>query len=757
MGWAPEEGGLNRYLRGLLSSIRQVGDEVGRGWQAEAVVTGSPPDPGPGVFMAATGREPILLRVGRCWVAANRAASRTSVVDAHFALYCVLPVTTSALRRHPLVVHFQGPWAAESAVDGASRAAVAAKRLLERTLYRRADAVITLSSAFRRLAVESYGVSPWKVSVIPPGVDLQAFAPGDRLQARARLGVPGDARAALVVRRLVNRVGIDVLLRAWADLAIPAEAGVLLVVGTGPERARLESLASQLGLDEAVRFLGAVSDDTLVHCYRAADVCVVPSVALEGFGLVVLESLATGTPVITTDAGGLAEAIGGLDPGLVVPAGDSGSLAARLRTAFDHSAPLPDSTACRSYARGFAWPEVARRNLAVYEQVLRPRPSRKLRVVYLDHCARLSGGELALLRLIPAMEEVEAHVILAEEGPLVDRLAQAGISTEVLPMAEVARGLSRGQARPESLGVRAGGAAALYTAALRSRLVRLGPDLVHTNSLKSALYGGVAARMAAIPVIWHVRDRIADDYLPRAAVSVIRLLARRLPRLVVANSQATLDTLEMPRGLGTVVPSPIDPSATPRLPRATDGALRVGMVGRISPWKGQHVFLDAFHQAFPGGIEEAVIVGAPLFGPGEESYDYDLRRQVGALGLQGRVELTGFRSDIAAELAQLDILVHASLVPEPFGQVVVEGMSAGLAVVAADAGGPAELVTDGVDGLLFPPGDAPALAAALRRLGADGALRRALGARARQRAAAFTPLRVAEQMTRAYHQALHQP
>ena len=118
----------------------------------------------------------------------------------------------------------------------------------------------------------------------------------------------------------------------------------------------------------------------------------------------------------------------------------------------------------------------------------------------------------------------------------------------------------------------------------------------------------------------------------------------------------------------------------------TSGAV-FGMLGRIAPWKGQDLFLRAFAEAFPGGTERAVIVGTAMFG--EEDYERELPALAAELGLDVRVEFRGFREDIWRELAALDVLVHASLTPEPFGQVVLEGMAAGLPVLAPDEGAPA--------------------------------------------------------------------
>ncbi|HEV2070142.1 MAG TPA: glycosyltransferase, partial [Acidimicrobiales bacterium] len=142
-----------------------------------------------------------------------------------------------------------------------------------------------------------------------------------------------------------------------------------------------------------------------------------------------------------------------------------------------------------------------------------------LRVVYLDHCARLSGAELAMARLLPALtKDIAAHVILGEDGPLVARLEAVGISTEVLPMAESARELSRDRVRPGRLPGASVAHTGHYVTVVARRLRRLRPDLVHTNSLKAGVYGSVAGSLARVPVVWHARERLADDYLPPAAI-----------------------------------------------------------------------------------------------------------------------------------------------------------------------------------------------------------------------------------------------
>lgn len=733
--WITEvNGGLNRYLSDLLGALEEVPANV------NALVIG--PANRSGVIPAGNRDQPLPLRILQFNLAARRVARSADVVDAHFALYAFWPCVYGKLKGVPLVVHFQGPWAQESKIANLESMVVTKiKRSIEKQTYSKAAQIVVLTGAFRRILVENYGIDPWRIKVIPPGVDLEVFGPGDRQNSRDHFKLLKTDLVAVVVRRMVARMGIDTLLRAWPRVLSTSPGAILLLVGDGLQRKALEKLAGDLEIAGSVKFLGRVDDARLVHCYRAADVAVVPSHALEGFGLVVLEALACGTPVVATDAGGLPEALAPLDPGLLVAAGDEEQLGKRIANLFDGTKPGPSSAKCREYAEKFNWADVAIKNIEVYRQAISPSSKGRRRVVFLDHCAQLSGAELALARLLPALTATEAHVILAEDGPLVDKLVLEGISVEVLPMAERARGLRRDHVSLKSFPPIAAFHSLAYVLRLARRLSHLKPDLVHCNSLKSGLYGTIASRLVGIPAIWHVHDRISTDYLPRPAMHMVRILSRFLPAAIIANSNATLSSLG-PRGDQTcaVIASAAAESPTQRPPSTTTSPgqrtdLRVGMLGRLSPWKGQHVFLDAFALAFPEGGPRAVIIGSAMFG--EDEYVRRLQDQAAKLGVD--VEMKGFQEDVAGELASLDVLVHASVIPEPFGQVVIEGMAAGLPVVAADSGGPAEIITDGQDGVLYPMGDVGALSRVLKSLAEQPALRIRLGEAAALRASDYSP------------------
>jgi glycosyltransferase involved in cell wall biosynthesis len=735
-------GGLNRYLESLLAAQRAAGLD------ATAIVLGDERAAvQPGMTIAHRPKRSITVAAAAVDRAARR-AGRPDLVDAHFAGTSAITTTVGALRSVPLVVHFQGPWADESALAGSSALNVAAKRAIERAVYGRADRFVVLSSAFAEILSSTYGVAPWSIDVIAPGVDLERFTTGDRSPARAALGVDAH-RVAVSVRRLVPRMGLEVLLEAWRELQ-PRDTDLLAIVGDGPDAQRLRALADSLGIASSVRFCGSVDDATLVSWYRAADVTVVPTVALEGFGLVVLESLACGTPVIGTDADGLRDAIALAGDPAPVPAGDAHALCAALVHALDAPSSTDRSAWLRQVATQHSWARVAEQHARLYEGVLGGHEP--LRVAVLDHSAVLSGGELAIARAIVGIgAAASVHTILGADGPLRHRLEAAGSTVEVLELDDRAAHVGRATVRPGRLDPRAVIATVRYVVGLSRRLRRLRPDVVHTNSLKSALYGGAAARLAGIPCVWHVRDRIATPYLPHSAVRLVRVAARVLPTVVVANSESTLRALDVD---GCVVPSPLDPSISPGelFGRGEhDGLLRVTVLGRLAAWKGQDLAIEAFADALGTSSATLRIVGAPLFG--EEEFAASLRARAESLGVAGRVEFRGFVDDIASVLADTDVLVHSSRIPEPFGQVVIEAMGSGCAVLVPDEGGPAEVVTDGVDGVTYAMGDVVALSKALRRLADDPALRARLGEAAARTASGYTPEALAPRLLAAWSSA----
>lgn len=359
-----------------------------------------------------------------------------------------------------------------------------------------------------------------------------------------------------------------------------------------------------------------------------------------------------------------------------------------------------------------------------------------MRIAYIDHTARWSGGEVALYNILTHLgDAVDPLVILAEEGALADRLREKGVDVRVVSMDDKVRSRNRNAVNLQI--VPAACRMFAYGRGLSRLLKEEQAVCVHTNSLKSALYGAVAAKLAGIPLVWHIRDHIGAPYLKPAVAKAIRLLSRLLPNGVIANSRSTLLSLELPDSKKTLVvhsafASEIaergpDDRAETKPGNGAPAEFVVLLVGRLAEWKGQHVLLEAAKSFLDDPRVRFLLAGDALFG--EDAYKQRLLRQIEADGL-ANVRLLGHVDGVHELMREADLLVHTSITPEPFGQVIVEGMAAGLPVIASNEGGPMEIVVHGETGYLIPPGDARLLAEAIRSLMDQPEKRKAMSGKA---------------------------
>jgi glycosyltransferase involved in cell wall biosynthesis len=262
---------------------------------------------------------------------------------------------------------------------------------------------------------------------------------------------------------------------------------------------------------------------------------------------------------------------------------------------------------------------------------------------------------------------------------------------------------------------------------------RSGSTILVAESTKALLMGAIAARRARLPLIWHVHDRISAEYFGTALAWVIRLLGWLVGSGYIANSTSTLKSLLTSRKRAVVAYPGIEPVEVPLREPRPPAEVVIAMVGRLERWKGQDLLLRAL--AASSFRPSVTIVGGAHFG---EDFGAELTGLTHELGLQDSVTFAGHVSDPTQILAAADIAVHCSRTTEPFGQVIVEAMGAGCAVIAANSGGPLEIVTDGVDGLLVDPTDTSAFTAALDALIGDPEMRREFAERARITARRFT-------------------
>ncbi len=344
------------------------------------------------------------------------------------------------------------------------------------------------------------------------------------------------------------------------------------------------------------------------------------------------------------------------------------------------------------------------------------------RVVFVGHSSVLSGAELGLIDM--AVRMPGCLVCLFEDGPLVGAMRDRGVDVRVLGDAGGAL-----QVRRDG-GFKAALQAVPGVLRLVVRLARhtQPADLLYGNSQKAWVICALTAAVTRRRTLWHLHDIVTAEHFSRVMARAGVLLANLFADSVIVNSQATGDSVTAQggrAGLLRVVYNGVDPApfeaaafldrnALRRKLGLRESAMIVGLFGRITPWKGQHVLLEAL-RSLPD--VEAVFVGGPLFG--EQDYQAALEREAALPALAGRVRFLGFRRDIAEVMRAVDLVVHASTSPEPFGRVIVEAMMSRRPVIATRAGGVPEIIEDGVDGLLVAPGDAAAMADAIRQLCAD--------------------------------------
>ena len=368
--WFLEEaGGLARIYYGCVTYLPQVGVEV------SGLVTGSDrvrQSSGGKVETFASADSSTWQRSLKLRKAVKRvlASSDYDLVATHFALY-TLPAL-DLLGKLPLVMHFHGPWALESRAEGGGRLSTWGKWAIEKLVYQRANGFIVLSEAFRQILHKTYSVPLEKIFIVGGGIDTAQSDLGLSIaQAREKLGWQKDRRIILCVRRLVQRMGLENLISAIALVRNQHPDVLLLIAGKGAISEALRSQIKELQLENHVQLLGFVPDQDLAIAYRAAELSIVPTISLEGFGLIVIESLAAGTPVLGTPIGGIPEILQPFASDLILEGSTTQQLAQGIIESLSGQRKMPTAEACQAYVRqNYDWQVIARQMKSVYEQIL---------------------------------------------------------------------------------------------------------------------------------------------------------------------------------------------------------------------------------------------------------------------------------------------------------------------------------------------------------------------------------------------------
>jgi glycosyltransferase involved in cell wall biosynthesis len=358
-----------------------------------------------------------------------------------------------------------------------------------------------------------------------------------------------------------------------------------------------------------------------------------------------------------------------------------------------------------------------------------------MRILYVDQTGQLGGGEISLLEVIRHSAH-QPEIALFGDGPFRGALEDLNVPVHLLSLGKA--GAIRREAGLAS--ILAGGPAIV---ALRNQLACLarGFDVIYANSQKAFLISALARERGQI-LIWHLRDMLTADHFSPLTRKAAVLAGNFAATAIVVNSKAVRDSFVRAGGklekavvvYNGISPEPFDAVKSCDVERlrwqlGLEGKFIVGVFGRLSPWKGQHIVIDALC-----GLPDThiLLVGEALFG--EQAYAEDLRQRARAKGVEDRVHFLGFRRDIPVLMKLVDVVVHASTAPEPFGRVIVEAMLSERPVIATRAGGVIEIIENEKTGLLVEPGSASELVEALQRVRVRGKFTEQLTTAAKDRA-----------------------
>ncbi len=379
-----------------------------------------------------------------------------------------------------------------------------------------------------------------------------------------------------------------------------------------------------------------------------------------------------------------------------------------------------------------------------------------MRVLFLSPSGALGGAERVLLENIWALRHasppVEVHLLSLAPGPVLEEAARRGAKVCYLPVPQGIGQLGDSQFRQQGLLGRFQGLLSQvgraipglgrYLWGLRRTVDQIRPDLIHSNGIKTHLLSALAVGRSR-PVIWHAHDFYGSRPVVRRLLQAVHGQAVG----VIAISQAVARDvhLVLPRRPIGVLANAIDLERfTPGAGEDRDwldqaaglsplppGGLRVGIVATYARWKGQDLLLKAIGQLDRSMLSVPVrfyIIGGPIYQTqGSQFTRTELEELAASLGVASEVGFVEFQPDPTRAYQALDVVVHTSTQPEPFGLTIIEAMACGRAVVAATAGGVPELFRDGIDALGCIPNDPAALAQVLGALLQSSHQRQQLG------------------------------
>ncbi|MBE9257152.1 MULTISPECIES: glycosyltransferase family 4 protein [Aphanizomenonaceae] len=391
-----------------------------------------------------------------------------------------------------------------------------------------------------------------------------------------------------------------------------------------------------------------------------------------------------------------------------------------------------------------------------------------MKIVFVNPVGVIGGAERVLLTIIAALlntkPNIQLFLIVGTDGPLIEEAEKLGVQVKLVKLPEELNQLGDSAFKGSNRAVM--GLILLfrlvkilpnigqYLREFQRSLQQLQPDLIHSNGIKTHLLIALAG-IKDIPIIWHIHDFYSSrPFMARVLkqVSYGAKLGIAISEAVAKDAKTTLPKLPI-----ELIYNAVDINYFSPIPSPRHTFLKIGLVATFARWKGHDIFLAAAAEiikTYPNLNVRFCIVGGAIYKTrGSQFSEQELKDKAAHLEIADKVDFLGFQQDIAQVYRDLDIVIHASTQPEPFGLAIVEAMACGKPVIVSQAGGAAELFTHNYDAVGVPPGEPKALAAAIIDLLENPEKRQFLSANARKTATNnFSHQRYGEQIITIYQQ-----
>ncbi len=405
---------------------------------------------------------PITLLQARSKIKQLLAASQYDCLIAHHAYLGYVTSQIAYQWNKPFIFYFHGPWHREAMfkdLGGIKNKVPAQYKLraaIDRYTVNKADRIVVLSHYMKHEVNQLNLLPDYRFSIIPGGVDTQRFQPvADRKALKAELGLQTEYPCVLTVRRLDKRMGLENLIRAFHLLDQSGENFYLAIGGNGPLMETLQDMVISLRLESKVKLLGFISEEDLPKYYASADLFVLPSLALEGFGLSTVEALASGTPVLGTDSGGTPEILAELGNEFILKDAQPETIAQRIRYFFENLDNAETRQRMCNYAQKFTWDQLYHQQKQMIESVIARSEMLSKRLHFLGGIIDVEGDvenaskHISTAPLDPKSMNLSIVICSLGKVNLVEQCLESIIKQGILPLEVII--VNQGEKLPERL------------------------------------------------------------------------------------------------------------------------------------------------------------------------------------------------------------------------------------------------------------------------------------------------------------------